>query len=80
MHLLSGRQLLAQQSDRHLRDGDGVGGVDALVRRGRRMRFFSAVIHPDRGQGQRPGRRDVDRTGMDHHRERQVVEDTGVEQ
>ena len=80
VHLLPGRQLLTQQPDCHLRDGRCVGGVDTPVRRGRRMRFPAAVIHLNRGQRQRPGGRDIHRAGMHHHGDRQVVEDSGVEQ
>ena len=40
---LAGRELLAQQPDRHLRDGDRVGGVDAQIRRDGGVRLPARV-------------------------------------
>ena len=76
---LSGRQLLPQQPDGHLRDGHRVGGVDAQIRRDGGVRFAAAVVHGHLGQRQRARRGDVDRPGMQHHRRRDVVEHPGLE-
>ncbi len=43
VHHLPRRQLLAQQPDRHLRDGDRVGGVDTQIRRDGGVRFAAGV-------------------------------------
>ena len=77
---LAGRELLAQQPDRHLRHGDRVGGVDAQVRRDRRVRLPAEVGDLDLGQCQRARARDVDRARVQHHRGGDVVERSGLEQ
>ena len=68
VYLLPGRKLLAQQPDRHLRDGHGVAGVDTEVGSHRRVGFVTAVVHRHVGQRQGPRLSDVDRPRVHHHR------------
>ena len=74
------RQLLAQQADRDLCDGEGVGGVDAPFRVGRgvcglALVFDVAVRH---GKWSRP--RNVDGSGVDHRGSVLPVESVAFEQ
>ncbi len=80
MHHLAGYQLLAQQSDRHLRDRDGIGRIEPKIRSDGGVRLASDVAdgHLRQRQRARPG--DVERTGVQHHRRGDVVERARLQQ
>ncbi len=80
VHHVAGLHLLAQQADGHLRDGDGVGGIEPQIRRDGGVRFAARVADRHLRERQRPRAGDVERTGVQHHRGGDVVERTGVEQ
>ena len=65
----SGRQLLSQQSDRDLGQGNGVRGVDALFRIGRRVGCLTAEGDVGVGHREGAGLGDVDGRRVGHHRE-----------
>ena len=72
-------QLLAEQPDRDLGDGEGVSGVDAQFGVGGRVRGLAAIadVLVVDGEGLGPG--GVGRAGVDHHRGVQPVEGAALE-
>ena len=67
-------QLLPQQPDGDLRDREGVGRVSAELRVGPRVRGDAPVGDVEVSHRAGPGVDGVSGAGVDHHRERQVVE------
>ena len=80
VHLVAGTHLLAEQSDAHLGDGHGVGGVDAFPWRRRRMGVLAGVVHVEVGHGQARGGQPLCRPRVHHHRCVNAVEDPPLEQ
>ena len=81
VHLVAGAQVLAQQADRHLRDGDRVGGVDAEVRCGGRVRRDARrSATPKCDDRAHPGREVLERRRVHHHRRVHARERAPLEQ
>ena len=80
VHTRAAGQLLTQQPDRDLRDGERVGSVDPVLGIGRRMGGLAVVGDVEVADGVRPRTRDVDGAGMRHEGEVDAFERAAFEQ
>ena len=67
MHLVSGRELLTQQADGHLRDGQGVLRIDPLPGRRRGVGLASREVGLVVRHGEADAREVFRRPGVHHH-------------
>ena len=81
VNAIGGLDVLAQQTNTHLGHGDGIGGVDAILRKRRSMSGFAVIVHiemahreavhPVRFAGRRVhhhgGMNTVEHAGVEHH-------------
>ncbi len=79
VHLIPGRQLLAQQAERHLGDRHRIEGVHPFPGRGRRVGLLAGEVHVEVGHGQTGARHALDRPRVHHHGRVDVVEGAPLE-
>ncbi len=72
--------VLAQQADGRLRDGQRIGGVDAQLRPGGGVRLFAGVEHVEHRGRDHVGTYDIRRRRVHHHRGMHAVKGAALQQ